>query len=297
MDEHGDPQTNAPDEGELLAAYLDAETDDITSARLERLLREDPQVAARLDALARTRARLQRLDDVAPPEGFRERLSSRLAAERAHTAEAVQEPVEQPQAVEQAHDLPAVRRTQRWFAPLATAAALILVAVIGGATLLFQSGSDESAESAGAPAQLQAESAAPNAPMAGEDSGAEQAEEGGGAFEDEAATSADGATPRATDEPLRAATPRVASDAGIAARLQRPAQRTDDPVARESELRARAGLAPVSPCLAGTDATAVDLVEVDGRVVVTALTGEGEAQDVVLFDAQSCERLRSFPAG
>jgi negative regulator of sigma E activity len=294
MDERRDPQTNAPDEGELLAAYLDAETDDITSARLERLLREDPQVAARLDALARTRARLQRLDDVAPPEGFRERLSSRLAAERAPAAEPA--PVEQPPPVGQPHDRPVVRRTQRWFAPLATAAALILVAMIGGATLLFQSGS-ESSDSTGAPAQLQAESSDSNAPMAGAESGAEQAEEGAGAPGGETTASADEATPRATDESLRAATPRVASDAGIAARLQRPAQRTDDPVARESELRARAGLDPALACLAGTDATAVDLVEVDGRVVVTALTGEGEALDVVLFDAQNCERLRSFPAG
>src|SRR5918994_5777036 len=82
MDERNDPQTNAPDEGELLAAYLDAETDDMASARVERLLRQDPQAAAKLDALAHTRARLQRLDDVAPPEGYRERLDARLRAER-----------------------------------------------------------------------------------------------------------------------------------------------------------------------------------------------------------------------
>src|ERR687891_318652 len=132
MDERHDPQTNAPDEGELLAAYLDAETDDITSARVERLLRQDPQVAAKLDALARTRARLQRLDDVAPPEGFRERLDARLRAER--TSGAQRGDARRPSVARRAGS-----RTRWWndrFAPRVAVAALVLLVVAGGDALL-----------------------------------------------------------------------------------------------------------------------------------------------------------------
>jgi negative regulator of sigma E activity len=295
MDEHRDPQTNAPDEGELLAAYLDAETDDLTSARLERLLQQDPQAAARLDALARTRERLQRLDEVAPHEGFRERLDARLAAERTPSQ------VTQSQRTAAPGDAGRVqagaRATQRWFAPFAAAAALVLVAVIGGAALLGQTGSGE--DSAAAPAPLQAESSgAADAPMAEADDGAGSGEERAGA----PASGAQSEVPagaeeeQAANESSASAPPRVTSDAGIAARLRRSARITDDAAARESELRERAGLATAPVCLADTDATAVDLVELDGRPVIAALTGSGDEQDVVLFDARSCERLRRFPA-
>jgi negative regulator of sigma E activity len=130
MDERRDPLTNAPDEGELLAAYLDGETDDVTSARIERRLHTDPTVAAKLDALAHVRARLQRLDEVEPPAGFRERLDARLRSERAQGRPATP-PATSMQPAK-------ARRTSRAsrLMPFAVAASLLLLAVLGGAALL-----------------------------------------------------------------------------------------------------------------------------------------------------------------
>jgi len=287
MDEHRDPQTNAPDEGELLAAYLDADTDDLTSARLERLLQQDPRAAARLDALARTRARLQRLDEVAPPEGFRERLDARLAAERT------------PSQVTQSQRTPSARATQRWFAPFAAAAALVLVAVIGGAALLGQSGSGE--DSAAAPAQLQAESSgAANAPMAEADDGGDSADEraGAGAAAGTSGTPSEaaGAEQEEANEASGRALPRVAGDAKLAEHLRRLAQASEHPFDREFEQRVRAGLSTAPMCVNGVDETAADLVEFNERLVVAALIQGDDGPYVAVYDAQSCKRLRTFLA-
>lgn len=292
MDEQRDPQTSAPDEGELLAAYLDADTDDITSARVERLLRQDPQAAARLDALARTRARLQRVDEVAPPEGFRERLNARLEAERA-LSERTPEPDAAPQAQ------PADRRTQRWFAPLTAAAALILVAVIGGAALLGQSGSGGE-DSAAAPAELRAESSgAADAPMAEADQGAETAEESAGGpagGAPEATAGAESGQSTESLESLRSAVPRISGDARLAEHLRRLARASEDPYTREFEQRQRVGLSTAPMCIGGIDETAADLVAFNDRLVVAALIdGDRDAgPHVVLYDARSCKRLRTF---
>jgi hypothetical protein len=273
MDERRDPHTNAPDEGELLAAYLDAQTDEVTSARVERLLRQDPQAAARLDAIARTRARLQRLDGAVPPDGFRDRLDARLRAER---GEARQTPVAS-----------GTRTSANRFAPLAAVAALVLVAVLGVGALLSQVEGSGSEESAGGGAELDAQAPAAtsgDAPLAGADDQA--AEEGAGAAaaeeEDEVRTSAE------------AAAPRVGGDADIARRLERPAQSTRDPSAREAELRAEAGLPAGPVCVDDVDASAVDLVERDGELVLVALVAGRNGPRVVVFDPQECTQVRTF---
>jgi negative regulator of sigma E activity len=289
MDEQRDPQTNAPHEGELFAAYLDADTDDITSARLERLLRQDPQAAARLDALARTRARLQRLDDVEPPEGFRERLQARLEAERAHGEQTAADP--ESMAVRRAD-----RGRRRWFAPLTAAAALILVAVIGTTALLNQTGAGSGADTAAAPLQAESGEAAQAPATRDEDAAGGNA----GEAEEQAAPPGAGGAPTSTaDEaptsaasPSSRAIPRISGDARLAEHLRRLAQASEDPYSREFEQRERAGLSTAPLCVSGIDETAADLVEFNERLVVAALL-DG---DVVLYDAQSCDRVRTFAA-
>lgn len=292
MDERRDPQTDAPDEGELLAAYLAAETDDLTSARIERRLLEDPQVAARLDALARTRQRLQRLEQVQPPPGFRERLDARLRTERATPHE---------QAARAGTRASSVRRERgRRLAPLATAAALVLTAVLGGVTLLNSVGGSVE-ESAGSGDQVTDTAAdrpaTADEPLAAEPFAAPESGQGGAA--DGESSGADGGAAAGKDDAgtldARAGTlPRVAVDADIAARLRDDARTTDEPALREAALRERSGLPPQPLCLAGSDAAAVDLVERDGRTLLVALTPGGEGSRVVLFDPGDCTRLRAF---
>ena len=279
MDERRDPLTNAPDEGELLAAYLDGETDDVTSARIERRLHTDPTVAAKLDALAHVRARLQRLDEVEPPAGFGERLDARLRSERAQGRPATP-PATSMQPAK-------ARRTSRAsrLMPFAVAASLLLLAVLGGAALLsVRTGGG--GESVSAEFEANADGAeARDAPMAApeEEAAGEEADGGG------ATTAVEQAAPDSAR-----GLPDVATDRDIVGRLQQQDQAADDPVSREAELRARAGL-PASPtCLDDLDATAVDLVERDGQQVLSALITDGGGPQVVLFDPRTCERIRTF---
>ena len=312
MDERRDPQTDAPDEGELLAAYLAAETDDLTSARIERRLLEDPEVADRLDALARTRQRLQRLDDVRPPADFRARLDARLRAERAGRTDPASGAVAaSTHAGERSARTAGGRRHRgrrfdtRWLTPLATAAALVVVAVIGGTALWNMSAGTSSEESAGSAADTAAEAEGPVAePFAAPDSGGESAEGGGESAEGGDAAGGEAAQQELSDRadqdaggPDAAAAdalPRVTADADIAARLRDQARSTDQPAEREAELRRRSGLPPQTLCLTDSAATAVDLVERDGRAVLTALVADGSGARVVLFDPGDCARLRAF---
>jgi negative regulator of sigma E activity len=275
MDERHDPQTNAPDAGELLAAYLDGETDDVTSARIERRLRTDPGTAAKLDTLAHIRARLQRLDEVEPPADFRERLDARLRSERDKAR-----PATPPMSSHTGS------RPGR-LAPFAAAAGLLLVAVVGGVALLnIRGGGDD--ESVGAAAEIHADAEEPeaaDAPMlASPDDGADAAEE-------RAARDAD---IEQQAETSGAALPNVATDSDITARLQQTDQEVDDPVAREAQLRARAGLPAAPICLDDFDAVAVDLVERAGQPLLAALITERGGPRVVLFDPRACARIRTF---
>jgi hypothetical protein len=273
MDERHTPQSSAPDEGELLAAYLDAETDEVTSTRIERLLRQDPEAAARLDAIARARTRLQRLDTAIPPGGFRGRLDDRLRAERAaQDTQATQAPRRS-------------RAERHWFRPLVAVAAVLLVALIGGSALLntVQESTGSALDTAAAPAE-------DGAALSDERDDAEQEAAGGG----EAAES--GAAAEAERAPVTsdAGAPHVDSDADIALRLQAEARSGQDAAAREAGLRAAAGLPTEPACLDGGDAAAVDLVERDGELLLVALVDGDDGRRVVVFDPDACTRLRTF---
>ncbi len=285
MSDPRDHDVDALDEGELLAAYLDGETDDVSTRRLERRLADDVALAARLDALAATRAQLQRLGQVEMPDDVRQRLRERLARERAPETPAV---------------APRTRR-QRWrarFAPIAAAAAVALVAVVGLASVgpsLGGGGTEEAGESA-AMAEPEAPPPELSAPAAGaaEDERAvdsavgEEAADGTGGRDEAAEQSQDG---------VARAPVTVDGDAEIAARAERL---LEDPPAslrtRERRLRRRAGL-PIEPlCVADLEASTVDLIEEDGRVALAVLLDRG-ADQIVLLDPQTCAPIRTVSPG
>ncbi|HSK91881.1 MAG TPA: hypothetical protein VK875_11270, partial [Euzebyales bacterium] len=246
------------------------------------------------------------------PPGLRTRLDARLRAERAERAAHAQ-PVErgdhlQRVAADAAGPPPAAtaaapattpataraRWRQRWRgAPFAAAAAVVLVAVIGGAALLGQSGSmDEVATDSAGGEAADATAAAPfAAPEAGDDAGTLEAQEdsGNAQADDRSSTTADGDGAEAVP-----ALPRVRDDDDIAARLDDPERATDDPPGAEAALRLRYGLAPQPLCLAGVDAAAVDIVEVDGAAVLSTLERGDDGRQVALYDVGLCSRLRTF---
>lgn len=278
-----EPGTDALDEGELLAAYLDADTDEVTTARVERRLQTDREFAARLDAVAATRARLQRLDQVAAPAAARAGLDARLAAERAG------EPAPTREA--------SPARERRWrtinLAPLAAAAVLVVVAVIGVGSLVT-GGGGEGAGAAESSAVTQAAGNARSEPAVAGDSGPAAANEEAGA--------AGGAGGMETGEPanrrdLSAPAPRAGDDAEIRARaLELLDEPVEDLAARERRLRRAAGLPVDRLCVDGLDASTVDVVDADGRVVVAVLLPGGELMQVVLLDPKSCVPIRTIPA-
>lgn len=278
---------DARDEGALLAAYLDGDTDEVTTARIERRLASDDALAARLDALAATRARLQRLDEVTAPADVRARLRERLQTERAG-----------PDTDE--HDVTTeVRRPRRWsvraMPVLATAAAIVLVTVLGTAAVLGQLGSGGTEESAGGEVSLedQAGAGAEEPQAAAPDEAAGRAAGGGaGAMTAESAAS----------EPVRGddtrtdeqAVARVEGDAEIAARAER--LRADPPGnlrARERLLRDQAGLPTARLCVGELRAATVDLVDEDGRVALAVMV-RGASPQIVLLDPRTCAAIRTI---
>lgn len=277
-----EPGTDALDEGELLAAYLDADTDEVTTARVERRLQTDREFAARLDAVAATRARLQRLDQVAAPAAARAGLDARLAAERAGGPAPTREA--------------SPARERRWrtinLAPLAAAAVLVVVAVIGVGSLVT-GGDDEGAGAAESSAVTQAAGDVRSEPAVAGDSGPAAANEAAGA--------AGGAGGMETGEPadrrdLSAPAPRADDDAEIRARaLELLDEPVEDLAARERRLRRAAGLPVDRLCVDGLDASTVDVVDADGRVVVAVLLPGGELMQVTLLDPKSCVPIRMIP--
>jgi hypothetical protein len=177
----------------------------------------------------------------------------------------------------------------------AAAAVLVLVAVIGGASLLSVGGSVEQSAETAADSAAEAPADAPAAePFAAPDSGSEAAAGGDAAGGD--AAGAPQQLPGETDEEGAVARtlPQVAADADIAARLRDEARSTDDPAIREADLRQRYGLRAQPLCLADVDATAVDLVERGGRTLLAALVSDDGRRHVALFDPQNCTQLRTF---
>lgn len=279
MDEHGRPMSNARDEGELLAAYLDAEIDEITAARLTRRLRDEPQLAARLDAIARTRMRLQRLDGVTPPAQFRDRLAARLAAERTE--------VESPQARAQA------QAPRRRLAPLVAAAAIVLVAVLGATGVLrFLGAAGSAASGGGESADIPA--AAPEAANRDDSAAAAAGDQTG---QDSAGGTGEGSA--AEGEALAAApVPNVTNDADISSRIRDVLREPRvDPAQRERELREAAGLSTDTSCAAEVQASAVDLVRQNGDLLITALAADRQPPQIVVLDARNCTQIRVVGSG
>jgi hypothetical protein len=275
--------SEAHDEGALLAAYLAGDTDDVTTARIERRLASDDALAARLDALAATRARLQRLDEVTVPADVRARLRVRLDAERAGGGAEGRDVTTE------------VRRAPGWSVRatpvMATAAAIVLIAVLGAAAVLGQFSTGGTEESAGGEVSLEGPAGA-EAEAAPDEAGDRAAGGGAGAMAAESAAS----------EPARGggadqqAAAEVAGDAEIAARAER--LRADPPEnlrARERRLREQAGLPMARLCVRELRATTVDLVDEDGRVALAVMI-RGASPQIVLLDPRTCAAIRTIPA-
>lgn len=297
--------SDAPDEGALLAAYLDGDTDEVTTARIERRLASDDALAARLDSLAETRARLQRLDEVVVPADVRARLRGRLDAERGASGGADGRHVHPGRATHGAEDpgvTTGIRRARRWSVRatpvLAAAAAIVLVAVLGTAALLGQLGMGGTDESAGAEVSLDAQGGAeagePQA-AAPDDEAADRAAGGGAgamAAESAASESARGSDGARGDQQAAA---KVDGDDDIAARAER--LRDDPPtnlVTRERRLRERAGLPTTRLCVRELRAATVDLVDEDGRVALAVMV-RGASPQIVLLDPRTCAAVRTIP--
>jgi len=277
---------DALDEGALLAAYLDGDTDEVTTARIERRLADDDALAARLDAIAGTRARLQRLDDVTTPADVRARLHRRLDAERVDRA------VDRPggrTGRTAASDPADVNRARPWSvraAPAMAAAAIVLVAVLGAAAVVGQLGRGGAEESAGLDAALEADAGAQA--EAPQDDAAATAGEGAAVEPDRARSEA------ARDGGDRQAAAQVDGDADIAARAER--LRSDPPadlLASERRLRDRAGLSTTRLCVRELEAATVDLVDEDGRMALAVLV-RGASPQIVLLDPRTCAAIRTI---
>ncbi|HEX6255363.1 MAG TPA: hypothetical protein VFZ70_06090 [Euzebyales bacterium] len=264
--------TDAVDDGELLAAYLDSETDDTTTARLERRLADDAALAERLDAIAQVRMRMQRLSEVSAPDEARQRLREELARVRGGTT------VGGPAGA----DAPTGAGRRRWWAlragPALAAAAVLVIAVFGAATLLRPvGGSEESGEALVADEGDAAEAA-----------GAGGADDAPQADEQPAGEAADTAAAQAQAAP-------VDSDSEIATRaLELRADAPDDLRARERQLRERAGLPTDRLCVTELDAATVDLVDEDGRVALAMLLSD--VDQIVLLVPRTCAAIRTIPA-
>jgi negative regulator of sigma E activity len=286
-----DPQIppDAVDDGELLAAYLDGETDDVTTARLERRLTDDPELAERLDAIAVVRVRMQRLSEITAPDAARQRLRVELARARGGDDPAVagaplgteiSAPAPGDDAVQ-----PRGHRRRWWWTrrpgSALAAAAVVAVAVFGVATLLRPVGGGISEEALVADDDTAVEAA-------GTDDRA--ADEAGSAALEEQADEAAGDTTAA-----RAPAAAVDGDGEIAARA-RELQRDppDDLLARERRLREGAGLPTERLCVAELDAVTVDLVDEDGRVALAVLLSD--VDEIVLLVPRTCAAIRTIPA-
>lgn len=282
MTDRHDADADALDEGVLLAAYLDGATDEVTTRRLERRLAEDAQLAARLDAIAETRAQLQRLDDVRAPAAARQRVKDQLARHRGTPDAAGAQPTAPP----------------RWatrFAPLAAAAAVALLAVFGIATVLPEMSGGDSAEEAAAEGGAEADIGA-DAGVAdsgdGAGGGLEAAAEAPQALAEE--SSGRGGSEAAADVAAEAPPATVAGDADIVARAERLRDAPPtDLQRREQRLRRDAAL-PVTPtCVDDVDAATVDLIVEDGRTSVAVLLDD-EGGQIVLLDPKTCATIRTI---
>lgn len=321
--------SDPPDDGAVLAAYLDGDTDEVTTARLERRLASDPALGARLDAIAATRMRLQRVDGVPPPPGLADRIDIALRELRTEQRPASGTAAASPGEVAVAPNsrlAHATSRRRRAATLLAAAAGFLVVAVIGAGAvrgfggLVTSGGAEESAVSA---ADVQADSGsgdgdqtAPLAPEAGmrDDRGTYDGQRGGAsttdgddvaddaaadpgiADEGPATQSAPGGESAARPRQEAAAPARVDTDAQLAQRLRALRSEPGEPLARERMLRERFGLPSTPLCSEVIGASIIDIVRRDDRVVVAALVGSARPPSIVIVDPRTCAQIGAVPA-
>ncbi|MBW3603326.1 MAG: hypothetical protein KY460_00200 [Actinobacteria bacterium] len=281
MSDRHDTDADALDEGVLLAAYLDGDTDDMTTRRLERRLAEDARLAARLDAIAETRAQLQRLDDVRATSAARQRVKDELARHR-----------ETPEVTRAQR--PATLRWVTRFAPLAAAAAVAVIAVLGLATVLpALSGGDSAQEESGAQGAAEeggGVDAGGDDSDDGADGGLEAAAEAPQALSEESSGRSGSET--AADATAVAPPATVTGDADIVARAERLRDGpSTDLRRRERRLRRDAALPAGPTCVDDVDAATVDLIVEDGRTALAVLLDDGSGQ-IVMLDPTTCAPIR-----
>jgi hypothetical protein len=289
-----DDQTpiDAVDDGELLAAYLDGQTDDVTTARLERRLADEAALAERLDAIAQVRVRLQRVAEVTAPAEARQRLRDELARARGGDAPTGDALTTEPAPTGATAGSPpgegvappAGRR--RWWArhpgPALAAAAVVVVALFGAATLLRPIGGADSGEALIADDDAVGEGAADG------DAGREELDTAA-QLEERGAEAAD------TTSAAGTAAVAVAGDREIAARARElSADPPGDLRARERRLRERAALPADRLCVTELDAATVDLVDEGGRVSLAVLLND--VDQIVLLRPRTCAAIRTIPA-
>ena len=125
-------------DAEALSAYLAGDLGDAETAAFEQRLAAEPALAARLDALADALIVLGGHDEAEVPEGFDERLSARLAAERD----------EAPAPADLAAHRARRDRSKLWLG-IGTAAAVIAVgSVMAGSMLRGMAGLDTASQEA-----------------------------------------------------------------------------------------------------------------------------------------------------
>ena len=142
------PPDSAADRGELLAAYLDGDVDEMTAQRLERRLRDDEDLRAELDRIHDVVVALRRVDAVEVPPGLSDRIRAHVHAGTSDAADAT-DVADAPGAtaaagrLDTATERPVTTRTGHrpsatprwWQRPITVAAALGLLGVVAVSSL------------------------------------------------------------------------------------------------------------------------------------------------------------------
>lgn len=140
--------TPDPHDDDRLSAYLEGELDAAQAAELEARLEKDPALAAALDAVSEVLVALRGFDEVDPPQGYTERLRTRLAEARPAPADVVVHLADHP-------PLHPPRR-RRWLTVGSAAAVATLLGLVGG--VLMRGGTPgPMPQAADAPVDLQQE--------------------------------------------------------------------------------------------------------------------------------------------
>ncbi len=275
--------------GELLAAYLAGDVDDLTAARLERALQQDSQLRRQLDQIYGVVSSMEQLDAVDVPSGFEDRLQRRITG--AHT---------------EARSTPARATTAWWQRPSSAVAALVVLAVVALSSVSGLGGGadDESASDSAEFSEQQAEEEA-----AGDGGGVAAA-----AATDAAPDMADGNDAAALAAPAASEIIEFGSPDDIAALVERvqsdPSESLLEGVEGETDQREQPPLGGAAADLLTAEGLALSCVEeltTDEPLAVIATTINGAravgtvtrtTQDAVigrLVDPGTCDEVFRTP--